>query len=78
MRPELFPEPANVDTTPLGVTFLILWLKVSATKTFPELSTASPFGAEKLTDVPVPSVLPEDPPPAKVVTTPPELTFLIL
>jgi hypothetical protein len=53
----------------------ILWLPPSATMTFPELlSTATPRGALKSAAVPTPLILPVvvpvEPPPASVVTTP--------
>jgi hypothetical protein len=70
------PEPANVVTTPLGVTFLILLF--AETYTLPILSTATALGLLKLAAKPVPSADPTDPEPANVVTTPLGVIFLIL
>ena len=53
--------PAKVVTTPALVTFRIVWLSVSATKTLPAVSTATPLGVSNLAAEPVPSVEPEEP-----------------
>jgi hypothetical protein len=53
--------PASVVTTPLGVTFRMVVLLVSATKTLPDPSTATPLGQEKRAAAPVPSTLPDEP-----------------
>ena len=46
-------------TTPLGVTFRIVWLLLSATYTLPALSTAAPHGTRKHARLPGPSASPE-------------------
>ena len=58
--------PANVDVTPAGVMRLILPFPLSATKTSPLESTATPAGRLKVAAVP--SVEPDAPVPASVVT----------
>ena len=63
--------PASVVTTPAGVTWRMASLSLSATYTFPALSTATPSGRSKLAAGPVASALPTTPAvPASVVTTP--------
>ena len=63
---------------PREPTFLILLLYWSATNTFPKASTATPKGLLKLAVIPVPSIEPEVPLPAKVVTTPSAVILRIL
>ena len=62
---------------PEGVIFLMTLLPESATKILSLLSTAIPKGKLKEAAVPVPSTAPELPLPARVVTTPADVTFLI-
>ena len=62
------PEPANVVTTPADVILRILLLLLSATNKFPELSAITPLGKLKVAAVPVASVEPATPDPAKVDT----------
>ena len=72
-------KPANVDTAPAWVTFRIVRLWKSATKTFPLPSTATPEGLENRAAYPVPSAVPEIPgAPANVDTTPAGVTFRIV
>jgi hypothetical protein len=74
-KPEV--EPANVVTTPAGVILRIRLLNVSATYTLPCASVARPSGLLNIALAPVPSVEPALEVPAKVVTTPPGVIFLI-
>src|ERR1035437_5927547 len=68
--------PASVVTTPLGVIFRMVLLFVSATKTLPAPSTATPEGDQKRAAAPVPSALPYEPAdPASVVTAPVGVIF---
>jgi len=70
---------ANVETEPAGVIFLIFSSLVSATNTLPAESTAIPLASLILASVPIPSWLPsEEKLPAKVVTTPAGVIFLII
>jgi len=57
-------------TNPVGLISLILWLRVSAMKMFPELSTMIPYGKLKLANVPIPSAYKSLPEPANVETKP--------
>src|SRR5439155_322489 len=70
-------SPASVVTTPAGVTFRIVLLPLSATKTLPELSTATPEGRLNRAALPVPSSLPSSYHPASFVTTPADVTSRI-
>ena len=58
-------------TNPPGVILRIILLSVSATYKLPEASTAIADGAKKLAAIPCPSLLPDAPDPARVVTKPP-------
>ena len=61
------PEPARVVTTPVDITiFRILWLLESATYRFVP-SVVIPLGLLNFAEVPVASVEPVEPEPAKVV-----------
>jgi hypothetical protein len=74
------PPPAIVVTTPAGVTARSLLLPYSTTRISPEGATARPQGPPKRAAVPmpltVPHCVPEDPPPANMVTVPPGVTRL--
>src|SRR5579859_7495011 len=72
------PDPARVVTTPPEVIFRTRLLVASATYTFPEESTATPWGYQNDADVPVALVDPEVNCPASVVTTPPGVIFGIM
>ena len=72
------PDPAIVVTNPWVVIFLILWLFRSAIYKFPERSIATSPGRFIWAAVPIPSIRPAIPEPAKVVTTPLTEIFLIL
>src|ERR1035437_3983975 len=79
LAPRAPAQPARVVTTPAEVTFRIVELSESATKTLPALSTATPDGLENRAAVPEPSALPQFPAlPASVVTAPAEVTFRIV
>ena len=66
-------------TTPADVTSRIIRFPVSATKTLPDPSTATPDGPEKRELLPVPSAKPAYPlKPATVVTTPAGVTLRIV
>src|SRR5436189_122318 len=74
--PGLPASPASVVTTPPGVTFRIVWFDVSATYTFPFLSTVTPKGESNRADAPVPSAAPPCPAlPASVLTSPAAVIF---
>ena len=68
------PLPQSVVTTPKGVTWRMRELELSATSMRPLARMASPLGLLKSAAVPVPSAnpadVPDEPPPASVVTTP--------
>ena len=68
--------PAKVVTTPSGVIFLMRWFAVSATNTLPLESTPTPRGKKNVAAIPVPSAEPIELP-ARVVTTPSGVTFLM-
>ena len=71
--PSVEPDelPASVMTLRLGKMRRILWLLRSATKTLPEVSTATPKGLLKSAAVPTPlvepDVVPDELPPANVM-----------
>ena len=73
------PLPANVVTTPPGVIFLMRWLLVSATYTFPAESKATPQGPLKVADTPValtePGMVPVELPPANTEYVVPDVNF---
>ena len=71
----LVPLPANVLTTPLGVTFRMQLFSASATSTLPPASTAMPIGKLNIAFVPVPSAKSGSPFPASVDTIPPGVTL---
>ncbi len=69
-EPDVLPDalpPASVMTLRLGWIRRILWLSWSATKTLPEVPTATPRGLLKRAAVPTPSVEPSELP-ASVMT----------
>src|SRR3954470_8765647 len=70
-EPLLLARPAIVVTTPPDVTDRMVWLKASATSTFPEPSSPMPAGLLNEAEVPVESLEPLVPDPASVVTTAP-------
>ena len=57
----LLGEPANKETSPLGVIFRIQLLPWSATKTLPLTSTATPTGFRKRAALPLALVVPDTP-----------------
>ena len=72
-----FPLPANVLTKPSDVIFLMRLLPWSATYKLPAESKATPWGLPNFAAVGRPSAYPYAPLPAKVLTTPPGVIFLM-
>eukprot|EP00964_Phaeocystis_antarctica_P128016 scaffold91744_cov78-Phaeocystis_antarctica.AAC.1 len=64
------PLPANVETTPSGVTMRMVWLPQSATNRLPTSSTAMPHGWAKLASDAEPFCDPRWPEPAWTLSLP--------